>query len=427
MNLSALFGKILLICLTCLCFSASSWGQIEFLQEKTLNISKTKLSGFSYDDRVKVLLLNLLPSGMTETASEEIARALQLNIFNTNHFSVVGPAEWNAQIKDQDPTLADCHDIACGVMIGNLFHADKVLVGTIHSELMLNENGKEEQSFILSIRMVDARTNITNFSDEVQFTVLQMNDELFRLAARISDNTMLLGNVTSIKHSGITLYLGRAHGIKTGHRLVISQRRSHKSVLAEKTQENIFQNVALAEVVQVSDLSSEAVIIQKISTVLQGDQIKTYIDTEKLIHLITQVRKELDTQKRLKPKKQVIRLGPTVTKESSDFSNWSNSFKRTKSLHDRWLYTTVGAGSITLLFLSGSIKINGLLSVLPWIVGAGTVYSGTRYLHYRDLLSEISTEGHIHGFLSSSLSSGPQGWQWTPIPKGIQIVWGKRF
>ena len=364
---------------------------------------------------------------MTETAAEEIARALQLNVFNTNHFTVVGPAEWNSQIKDQDPTLADCHDIACGVMIGNLFHADKVLVGTIHSELMLNENGKEEPSFILSIRMVDARTNVTNFSDEVQFTDLQMHDELFRLAARISDNTLLLGNVTGIKHSGITLNLGRAQGIKTGHRLVISRRRSSKSALAENTQEKSFQNIALAEVVQVSDLSSEAVIVQKISSVSQGDQIQTYVDNEKLIRLITQTRKELDTQKRLKPKKRVIHLGPTVTKESSDFSNWANRFKRTKSLHDRWLYTTAGTGAATLFFLSGSIKMSGFLSVLPWVAGAGAVYSGIRYFHYRDLLNELSTEGRTHGFLSSSLSSESQGWQWTPIPKGIQIAWVKFF
>ena len=427
MNLPELFGKALLTCFTCICFSASSWGQAEIFQENTFNMEQPQLSGFSDDERVKVLLLNLVPSGMTETAAEEIARAIQLNVFNTNHFTVVGPAEWNSQIKDQDPTLADCHDIACGVMIGNLFHADKVLVGTIHSELMLNENGKEEPSFVLSIRMVDARTNVTNFSDEVQFTDLQMHDELFRLAARISDNTLLLGNVTGIKHSGITLNLGRAQGIKTGHRLVISRRRSSKSALTENTREKSFQNIAIAEVVQVSDLSSEAVIVQKISSVSQGDQIQTYVDNEKLIRLITQTRKELDTQKKLKPKKRIIHLGPTVTKESSDFSNWANRFKRTKSMHDRWLYTTVGTGAATLFFLSGSIKISGFLSVLPWVAGAGAVYSGIRYFHYRDLLNELSTEGRTHGFLSSSINSGSQGWQWAPIPKGIQVAWVKSF
>ena len=49
-------------------------------QNNTIDFEHTKLSGFSDDGRVKVLLLNLLPSGMTETAAQEIAKALQLNI-----------------------------------------------------------------------------------------------------------------------------------------------------------------------------------------------------------------------------------------------------------------------------------------------------------------------------------------------------------
>ena len=86
--------------------------------------------------------------------------------------------------------------------MGKLFRADKVLVGTIHSEIMLNEKGKGEPSFILSVRLVDAKTNNTNFSDEVQFTDLQMHDELFRLAARISNNTLMIGNIVEKNNQG---------------------------------------------------------------------------------------------------------------------------------------------------------------------------------------------------------------------------------
>ena len=138
MNSPTYLVKSLLIYLTFLFFTTLGWGQSNNSSGNILGIQQTQLSGFSDDERVKVLLLNLLPSGMTETAAEEITKALQLNVYNTNHFTVVGPSEWNVQIKDRDPTLADCHDIACGVMIGKMFHADKVLVGTIHSEIMLN-------------------------------------------------------------------------------------------------------------------------------------------------------------------------------------------------------------------------------------------------------------------------------------------------
>ena len=427
MNSPTFLVKTLLIFLTCLFITTPSWGQSNNSSGNIFGIQQTQLSGFSDDERVKVLLLNLLPSGMTETAAEEIAKALQLNVYNTNHFSVVGPSEWNAQIKDRDPTLGDCHDIACGVMIGKMFHADKVLVGTIHTEIMLNENGKEESSIILSIRLVDTRTNITDFSDEVQFNDLKMHDELFRMAERISENSLLLGNVLAVKHSGISINFGRAQGIKIGHRLVISRRKLFKSDSVEKTAEKNFQKIALAEIVRVSDLSSEAVIVQKISSVAKGDQIQTYVNNEKLIHLITQTRKELDIQKKLKPKNLVIRLGPTVTKGSTDFSNWSKRFNLTKSEHDRWLYTTAGTGAATILFLSGTLNISGFLNILPWVAGAGSVYSGIKYFHFRELLNELSTEGRSRGFLTSSLTNELSGWHWTPVKKGFNIAWVKHF
>ncbi len=427
MNSPTFLVKTLLIFLTCLFFTTPGWGQSNNSSGNIFGIQQTQLSGFSDDKRVKVLLLNLLPSGMTETAAEEIAKALQLNVYNTNHFSVVGPSEWNAQIKDRDPTLADCHDIACGVMIGKMFHADKVLVGTIHSEIMLNDNGKEEPSIILSIRLVDTRTNITDFTDEVQFNDLKMYDELFRMAERISENSLLLGNVLAVKHSGISINFGRAQGIKIGHRLVISRRKSFKSDSVDKTAGKTFQNIALAEIVRVSDLSSEAVIVQKISSVAMGDQIQTYVNNEKLIHLISQTRKELDIQKKLKPKNQVIRLGPTVTKGSTDFSNWSKRFNLTKSEHDRWLYTTAGAGAATILFLSGTLNISGFLNILPWIAGAGSVYSGIKYFHYREMFNELSTEGRSRGFLTSSLTNELSGWHWAPVKKGFNIAWVKHF
>ena len=427
MNSSTFLVKTLLIFFTSLFFTTPGWGQSNNSSGNIFGIQQTQLSGFSDDERVKVLLLNLLPSGITETAAVEIAKALQLNVYNTNHFSVVGPSEWNAQIKDRDPTLADCHDIACGVMIGKMFHADKVLVGTIHSEIMLNDNGKEERSIILSIRLVDTRTNITDFTDEVQFNDLKMHDELFRMAERISDNSLLLGNVLAVKHSGIIINLGRAQGIKIGHRLVISRRKSFKSDSAENTVGKTFQKIALAEIVQVSDLSSEAVIVQKLLSVAKGDQIQTYVNNEKLIYLITQTRKELDIQKKLKPKNRVIRLGPTVTKVSTDFSNWSKRFNLTKSEHDRWLYTTVGAGAATILFLSGTFNISGFLSILPWVAGAGSVYSGIKYFHYREMLNELSIEGRSRGFLNSSLTNELPGWHWTPVKKGFNIAWVKHF
>ena len=91
------------------------------------------------------------------------------------------------------------------------------------------------------------------------------------------------------------------------------------------------------------------------------------------------------------------------------------------------MYTTAGAGGATLLFLSGIIKTNGILEVLPWIAGAGAVYSGIRFFHYRDMLNEISTEGRSQGFFNSSLTEKEFELKLTPFQKGLQVAFIKHF
>ena len=207
----------------------------------------------------------------------------------------------------------------------------------------------------------------------------------------------------------------------------MSRRNLLKEDLKTKNEKNSTKNIAIAEVVQVSDLSAEAVIIQKISNVSKGDRIKTFIDKEKLIRLITQTRKELDTQKRLKPKKQILHFERSISKKSSNFGKWSKLYSNSKALHDQWLYIASGAGAATILFISGIIKTDGILEALPWIAGSGTIYSGFRYLQYRKELDELSVEGRSEGFISSYKIQKFNGLNWTPISKGFQISWSKKF
>ena len=58
-----------------------------------------------------------------------------------------------------------------------------------------------------------------------------------------------------------------------------------------------------------NDLSSDAIVKQRISAVTPGDQVQTYIDVAKQVHLITNTRRELDTQKRLRPRTRPLSLG----------------------------------------------------------------------------------------------------------------------
>ncbi|MBQ31390.1 MAG: hypothetical protein CL923_02350 [Deltaproteobacteria bacterium] len=400
------FGLQLITALTFLFTSFTATAQSDFLQGNTFNYDNQLVSGFSEDGRVKVLLLTLLPYDLTETAAEKIGRALQLNLFNTNHFTVVGPSEWNAQIQERDPTLADCHDIACGVLIGKLFNADKVLVGSVRAETILDENGNEVQGLVLSAKIVDVLTIGTDYDDEVRFTDARLHDSLFQMALRISHNTQLHGYVLKLNASTITVDLGRAHGLKVGNRLVVFRPTTATSTLEGQPLELNFENIAIAEAIRVNDMSSEIHLIQRRSSVLVGDQIRTYVNKNKQIALIAQTRKELDTQKRLAPRTKPLKLVPQLVQEDTGENRWARKYAAAQENEEFWMIATIGTIGGALLSASGIIKIgSGIDQYLPWILGGGAIYSGYRYVEGRDTVDALRAEGRSSGFLS---------WKWSP-------------
>ena len=90
------FLRTFLLIIVILNFFTMTWGQTNNFKKETIYKELFNPSGFSNDNRVKLLILNLLPSGLTEIAATEITKVLQLNIFNTNHFSVLGPSEFHS-------------------------------------------------------------------------------------------------------------------------------------------------------------------------------------------------------------------------------------------------------------------------------------------------------------------------------------------
>ncbi len=377
------------------------WAQSNFFQEDVFQFETDVMSGFSDDGRVKVLMLTLSPYGMTETAADEVAKALQLSIFNTNHFTVVGPSEWNAQIRDRDPSLADCNDIACGVLIGKLFRADKVLVGSIRTENVLM--GMDEvPGMTLSVRLVDVVTNETNFTDEIQFTDDQMHEQLFLLARRLSDNTELQGFVTGLTSSGIVIDLGTEHGLEMGTQLTVFRRETNDLELQGEGTPATETNIAIARVHRVSEGSADAIIIQRLTPVQEGDLVRTYINFDKQIRLISTARRELDTQKRLTPPTEPLNLQPELVVSEEDL--WRRRLARAEAEEERWMLATIGTGAGTLLLLSGNLAIveqGGIGQILPWAAGGAFLYSGYEYLQARNLVSELSAEGAVKGYSSN--------------------------
>lgn len=393
---------------------SSVMAQSGFFQEESFSFETDRLSGFSEDGRVKILLLTLVPSGMTETAAEEIGKALQLNLYNTNHFTVVGPSEWNAQIQARDPSLADCHDIACGILVGKLFNSDKVLVGKISMETILDDNAQEEQGMVLSLRLVDVVTNITTFSDEIQFMDENMHDSLFKLASRISENTLLRGHVLSVQKKEVVIDLGRAHGLKVGHQVVVFTQASATADLEGQTLEVSQKNIAVVQIHRLNDMSSEAIILQKIEDIRQGYLIKTFVNFSKQVQLIAKTRRELDTQKRLTPKTRPLELIPELVDDASGRFEWQRRLNDAEQNQERWMYSSIGAATVTFFLINGTLQIfsENLNQYLTWAALGATVYSGYQFIQFRKLVEEIKGEGRIKGFtpdITYQLSLTPEG------------------
>ena len=401
MKLRILFLHTLVLLVFC-GMSPSTWAQTSFFEESNFNVESDFMTGFSEDGRIKILMLTLVPSGMTETAAQEIGKALQLNLFNTNHFTVVGPSEWNAQIRSKDPSLGDCHDISCGILIGKLFNADKVLVGQISAEKILNDNAQEVDGVVMTLRLVDVITNTATFSDSTQFTDRTMHDALFTLATQISETTLLKGHILSVDREKIKIDLGRAHGLKEGDQMVIFS-QSPTISLEGQTIGLEQKNIGIVQLHRLNDMSSEALVKQKIDPIDTRSFVKTYVNFSKQIRLIAQTRRELDTQKRLQPKVRLSTVQPQIVDEATGEKKWQNKLLLAQYNETVSLMTTLGLGALTLYSLNTDINLSLLgdqsKSIIPLLLAAGTAYSGYQYIQYRSLANEILAEGRVRGFI----------------------------
>jgi hypothetical protein len=289
--------------------------------------------------------------------------------------------------------------------------------------------------FELSLRMVDVVTNITDFTDTVDFNDRDMHDRLFELAVRISENTLLRGFVISVKKPNISIDLGRAHGLQNGRQIVIYRQVSTQSNLEGQTLELATENIAIAEIVRVNDLSSDAIVKQRISAVTPGDQIQTYIDVAKQVKLITRTRRELDTQKRLRPRTRPLKLEPELVEEDPGKEQWTRRISQAMADENQWFYITAGGGAATLLVLSGNFNSfsGGLASLMPWISGGATVYAGMKYVTFRDKVSLLRQEGRSRGYLSLLPFESVQDFQRketamnADFNQGLQLIWTQPF
>ena len=379
-------------------------GQADFADEGVDILQGTAFGNrpilFPPGDRVRLLVLALNPLDVTESASEQIGLILQKNLNNTGHFAVVGPREANAAFENQRPDLVDCREIACGVELGKLIGAQKVLVGSLR---------REGESFHMEIRIIEVINNLTDYEETVRFSDEGMDETLFRLANNISDNTMTVGRVLSTSIRGIVLDLGIKDGLQLGDFLVIYKEEVPISNLEGEVIDRQRKNIAIVKVLRVNDNTSEALVAHSVEEPQVSHFAATFRNSTRQTLLVENTRRELDTGIRLENKLRPLVLAPVMLADS-ERRDWQQRLNAAEAEQNFW-WTVAGAGGIATLVLFANfddtnfrrIQILGALGV--------TGYGAFQALGLRETIADLELEGRTKGYLNTGLhlELGPEG------------------
>ncbi len=343
---------------------------------------------FPDDGRIKLLVLPLNPTGLTESATEQIGLILQKNLSNTGHFAVVGPREVNAAFEKDRPSLVDCREIACGVESGKVLAADRILVGTIRSE---------DTRFMLRVRLIDPTNNLTDFEEEVRFTNVSMDDELFRLANSISRNSLRVGRVLSTSVRGLVISMGKRQGLKIGDMLVIYKQDVPITNLEGEQVDVQRKNIAIVKVLNVNESTVEAVLSHQIEEPQVGHFAATYLDSGRQIELVENTRRELDTGIRLANKVRPLELAPVMLADS-ERKKWLRRLEEAESTRRLWLgIGLIGAAATAYNLNFYDTSTFGQVRLYASIGVAG--YSFYKWIRARNEVNQINVEGRAKGFV----------------------------
>ncbi|HUJ74581.1 MAG TPA: hypothetical protein VL359_06965 [bacterium] len=343
---------------------------------------------FPQDGRIKLLVLALNPTGVTESAAEQMGLILEKNLSNTGHFAVVGPRETNAAFEKDHPNLVDCREIACGVQSGKILGADRILVGTLRSQ---------ENRFYLRVRVIDPANNLTDYEEEIRFTDTSMDDDLFSLANSVSRNSLSIGRVLSTSIRGLVISLGKRQGLKIGDMMVIYKQDVPINDLEGQPIDVQRKNIAIVKVLNVNENTTEAILVHQTEEPQVGQYAATYLDPGRQIELVENTRRELDVGIRLANKVRPLELAP-VALADSERKKWQ--YKLAVAEHDRDFWrTAAGLGAVVTLYNLNFYDSSTIGQLRLYGAAGVTVFSVIKWLHAREEINQINVEGRAKGYV----------------------------
>jgi hypothetical protein len=333
---------------------------------------------------------------------------LQKNLVNTGHFEVVGPREVNTAFEQSQPDLVDCREIACGVESGKRIGADFVLVGSL--QLV-------DPVFRLRVRLIDISNNLTDYEEEIRFRDEIMSESLFQLANNVSRNSLLRGRVLSTSIRGIVISLGKVHGIRIGDHMVIYKQEVPITNLEGQQIDTQRKNVAIVNVLNVNENSSEAILIHKTEEPQVAQFAQTYLDPQRQITLIEDTRRELDTGIRLTNRIRPLELAPVLVTDT-ERKRWLAALAEAEKDRTFWFTAGLIAGGATLWVLNDYDSSDDTDRLQLIVAGGAAGYAFFRWSKAREQVNDLTIEGRSKGWVGLEVHP-----LLSPTAVGIQLAW----
>lgn len=121
----------------------------------------TYLLAEEVEEKLRLAILDLSAKDVSAMTSSKVSELLRTTMFNTGLFTVIERNEMETILKEQKFTLTGCTDEKCGIRIGRLLSANKILVGTVM---------KLGNKIIINARIVDVEKGKLDFAEKTSCT-----------------------------------------------------------------------------------------------------------------------------------------------------------------------------------------------------------------------------------------------------------------
>jgi TolB-like protein len=106
-------------------------------------------------EKMQIAVLDLHPKGVSKILANAVSDIVRSEMVKSGMFTVIERTQMDEILREQGFQMTGCTDQACAVKVGKILSARKILIGEVN---------KVGQAFIITIRIVDVETSVSEFA-----------------------------------------------------------------------------------------------------------------------------------------------------------------------------------------------------------------------------------------------------------------------